>query len=220
MKTHIVFNLQLFNDLKKLLPGDNHLFFPYKLSTGKISNLEDRNTKGIERKIYNVSDNLLTESYNKLNVIGSSNDSVVIWYSHEANDYCNFLFLLDFLPIVSKKVNCSQHIRFNEGYVIHENSSSLSFEEVQYLLNCQEKVTLKEKVHLLEGQWQKNKNSEQRIFKKGNLLSLNFSFLDSLISQSILNGYTTNSEIVFSVREIFDFVFPDQVILGRLKSNI
>lgn len=219
MRTHIVFNAQLFADLSELLPEDNHLLFPYKLSTGDVLDLESRNTKKIEEKIYHIAEDLLTDSYNKLNRIKSSRDPVVVWYSQETNDYCNFLFLLDFLPTCPGKINCSQKISFNEGHVMHESSSSLSFEEVQYLLDFQEEVTQKEKHFLLESQWRKNKNAEQRIFKKDTLLRLDLNFLDSLISQSRNNGYTSKAEIVFSIREILELDFPEQVIMSRLKFN-
>jgi hypothetical protein len=219
MKTHIVFNAQLFADLSELLPEDNHLLFPYKLSTGDVLDLESRNTKKIEEKIYHIAEDLLTDSYNKLNRIKSSRDPVVVWFSQETNDYCNFLFLLDFLPTCPGKINCSQKISFNEGHVMHESSNSLSFEEVQYLLDFQEEVTQKEKHFLLESQWRKNKNAEQRIFKKDTLLRLDLNFLDSLISQSRNNGYTSKAEIVFSIREILELDFPEQVIMSRLKFN-
>lgn len=219
MKTHIVFNSQLFDDLSKLLPEDNHILFPYKLSTGEVTALESRDTKKIEDEIYHIAEDFLAESYDKLNYIRSSYDPVVIWYSQETNDYCNFLFLLDFLTTCPERINCSQKISFKEGYLMHENSSSLSCEEVQYLLDYQEEVTQQEKNYLLKSQWWTNMNTEQRVFKNGTLLSLDFNFLDSLISQSIKNGFANNAEIVFSVREILGFDFPEQVIMSRLELN-
>lgn len=218
---HIYFHESLTYHFKKTFSKNDYFYFPLKLSTGELYNMDKRKIIEIDATIYNQNYDYITSCLKQFKNTLIKNENYCIWYSDDSDEYCGYLYIVNLLITHTNQniytINCSKSISIHGALAHFSTSGELSSEAFEILKNDKKLLTKKDLENIISNYKMTSKTRcDFRLFRNNTLFHLDFKYLDKIFYTYINKNQSTIAEVIQHTRTRLNLSISEYIIVWRL----